>query len=255
MRVVAVVSMKGGVGKTTLTANLACALARVLGPMRAWTVDLDPQNAMHWHLGLNAAAAPGICTNDPSEMAWPSRLLRSETGVGCLPYGAHKESTRVAFENKLAQDPLWLKRHVQATGFPAGSFVLIDTPPGPTVYLQQACRAADAVLAVVLADAASYATMPALLAWTSEAQSGVGAPSRLWCVLNQVDLSDPLNRDVGELLKSQLGASLLPVCIHRDEAVGEALAFQKSVLEYAPQSQASLEFAQLAQWLAAATDR
>ena len=86
--VVAVVSMKG-VGKTTLTANLAGALAQIpaFGPV--WTIDLDPQNAMHWHLGLHASSAPGICSLEADHATWSSRVLHSANGVGCLPYGAH----------------------------------------------------------------------------------------------------------------------------------------------------------------------
>ena len=49
MFVIAVVSAKGGVGKTTISANLAAAIALTGRPVLV--VDLDPQNAMQWHLG------------------------------------------------------------------------------------------------------------------------------------------------------------------------------------------------------------
>lgn len=46
MRVVAVMNYKGGVGKTTLTANLgAVAAARGL---RVLLIDLDPQTNLTW---------------------------------------------------------------------------------------------------------------------------------------------------------------------------------------------------------------
>lgn len=249
MRVIAVVSMKGGVGKTTLTANLACALAlaRAFGPVL--TIDLDPQNAMHWHLGLNASTAPGICSLESDNESWASRILPSPIGVGCMPYGSHGEATRLEFEQRLADDPQWLNHQLQQAGFPKESTILIDTPPGPTVYLQQACQAASAALAVILSDAASYATLPAMNAWISTTRNAAGSALQTWYVLNQVDLTDPLNHDVCELLTNQLGSMLAPVRIHRDESVCESLVFQKSVLEYAPQAQSSLEFNQLAHWL------
>ena len=42
MSVIAVISMKGGVGKSTITANLATAMAAALGEHRVSVVDLDP---------------------------------------------------------------------------------------------------------------------------------------------------------------------------------------------------------------------
>ncbi|WP_269799934.1 AAA family ATPase [Herbaspirillum huttiense] len=54
--VIAVVSPKGGVGKTTLCSALACSLAR---HGRVIAIDLDPQNALQYHLGVSADA--GSC--------------------------------------------------------------------------------------------------------------------------------------------------------------------------------------------------
>ena len=68
-------------------------------------------------------------------------------------------------------------------------------------------------------------------------------------VLNQVDRTEPLNRAVAELLQQHLGARLAPIRIHRDEAVGEALAFLQPVLVYDPHGQASHDLFRLAAWV------
>lgn len=47
MSIVGIVSMKGGVGKTSITANLAAAMRTRLGPDRVAVLDLDPQDALH----------------------------------------------------------------------------------------------------------------------------------------------------------------------------------------------------------------
>ena len=50
MKILTIASAKGGVGKTTVTENLAMALARQTG-RTVLAVDLDPQNALALHLG------------------------------------------------------------------------------------------------------------------------------------------------------------------------------------------------------------
>lgn len=56
--VVAVVSPKGGVGKTTVVANLATALLD--GGRPVTVVDLDPQNALRLHLQMSLDESRGI---------------------------------------------------------------------------------------------------------------------------------------------------------------------------------------------------
>ena len=68
-------------------------------------------------------------------------------------------------------------------------------------------------------------------------------------VVNQVDRRRTLNRDVVDLLQNYLGDRLLPIGIHADSAVGEALAFQQPVLVYDPHGQASHDFDRLASWV------
>ena len=46
MTIVSLVSIKGGVGKSTLTASLATAVARRLNGQHVAAIDLDPQNSL-----------------------------------------------------------------------------------------------------------------------------------------------------------------------------------------------------------------
>lgn len=243
MSVVAIVSMKGGTGKTTLTANLAAALAVRLGPGRTTVVDLDPQNALHWHFGLRAAA--GVCTHAPHDGDWRDIIEATHYEVGCLPYGAASGSQQDAFETLLATQPDWLGRQIARAGLADDAVVLIDTPAGASVYLRQACACADLVLVVLLADAGSYATLPAMQAWLGGLRLARPALPSLF-VLNQVDARQVLAHDVATVLQQQLGAAIAPGGIHRDDAVAEALALQQPVPIHAPHSQASHDLAHLA---------
>lgn len=248
MSIVSIVSMKGGVGKTSVTSNLAAALASKLGPNRVTVIDLDPQNALQWHLGLADPGQNGVCEQALANGDWHDVIQPTPFGVACLPYGSGEEADRVAFETLLHDEPDWLGQQIDEAGINHNAVVLIDTPPGPSVYLKQALACSDLVLIVLLADAGSYATIPSMEAWLDDMSALHPVPGSFY-VLNQLDASEPLSRDVADVLRQHLGARLAPVSIHSDEAVRESLAFQQPVLVYDPHGQASHDIARLANWL------
>ena len=248
MSVIGVVSMKGGVGKTSVTANLAVAMAKTLGPGRVSAVDLDPQNALRLHIGLESVDETGVCSQSIAQRNWAGIAFESEYGVRCLPYGEVNEQERGAFEEILHQNSDWIGENIQASGLDDDAIVLIDTPPGPSVYLRQTFACADLVVIVLLADAASYATVSAMESWMDEMQEMFPHVPRLY-LLNQIDRTDLLNKDVADVLQQRLGKRLIPIGIHLDETVREALAFQQPVMAYDPHGQASHDLARLAEYL------
>lgn len=248
MSVIGVVSMKGGVGKTSVTANLAVALARSLGPHRVSTIDLDPQNALRFHLGLEFGRPSGVCTESIEHGNWGEIIESSELGVLCIPYGDATEAQRNAFEDLLDANPDWIGQQIDQAGLGSDALVLIDTPPGPSTYLRQTLACADLILVVLLADAASYATVSAMESWLAELQIQHPHARHLY-LLNQIDRTDLLNKDVCDVLRHRLGDKLIPIGVHLDESVREALAFQQPVMAYDPHGQASHDLARIAEYL------
>jgi cellulose synthase operon protein YhjQ len=248
MSVIGVISMKGGVGKTSITANLAAALANKLGEGRVSAIDLDPQNGLQWHLGLEAQESEGVCELSLQSDAWGREDMPCGFDVACLPYGMGMEEDREAFEDLLMREPEWLGGQIERLGLSKDAVVLIDTPPGLSVYQKQVFACADLLLVVVLADAGSYATIPAMETCLDDVTTRHPQLMSAY-VLNQVDRSDSLNRDVCDLLQRYLGERLIPVGVHADSAVGEALAFQQPVLVYDPHGQASHDLDRLALWV------
>ncbi len=247
MTVIAVISPKGGVGKTTVAVNLASMLAANGCNVRM--VDLDPQNAMRLHLGADPADPGGLIHQTLQEKSWYYAEYESAYGVSFIPYGKGSEFERITFEAHLTQTPDWLRDNLAALGGDANTYTIIDTPPGPSVYVQQALSIANLVLVVMIPDAGSYATLTAIESLLEYYCANRSDCYGTFYVLNQFNAEHPLNRDIKTVMQTILGERLSPYPIHRDESLSEALAFQQPVAQYAPHCQAVDDIAHLTAWL------
>lgn len=247
MTVIAVISPKGGVGKTTVAVNLACSLAASGRAVRL--VDLDPQNALRLHLGADPADANGLVHQTLQQTSWYYSEYDSAYGVSFIPYGKASEVERITFESFLAQTPNWLRDNLAGLEHAPGQLTIIDTPPGPSVYVQQVLSIANLVLVVMIPDAGSYATLTAIEGLLDYYCANRNDFQGSYYVLNQFDAEHPLNRDIKNVMQGTLGDRLAPYAIHRDESLSEALAFQQPAGMYAPHSQAVDDLAQLSVWL------
>ena len=68
MPLICVCSPKGGVGKTTLTANLAYALAR--SGSKVLALDFDVQNALRLHFGVPLSDERGYVAKSAESSDW-----------------------------------------------------------------------------------------------------------------------------------------------------------------------------------------
>lgn len=250
---VAVVSPKGGVGKTTVTANLADALGRA--GYRTLAVDLDPQNALQFHLSREPVDANGLAVASLGRKPWAGVARKGHGDVQVLPFGFLADRHRALLESRLAppRNPAqWLENGLNSVGAALGDLdiVLVDTPPGPSVYQQAAMGVADLILVVTLADAASFITVPGIdRLLRSDTHRPLRDQQNTFFVINRLNTARVLGRDVRKRLQQRLGQRLAPGAIHFDAAAEEALAAQSTVVRYAPRSRAAHDFAGLAQWL------
>jgi cellulose synthase operon protein YhjQ len=242
MKTVAFISGKGGVGKSTITANLAVALAQ--RKKKVAIIDLDPQNSQRLHLGLDSEEIAGLVREGISVAS----LFDSPFGVHFIPFGRASEVELTEFRTDLLNNPFWVRDKLQGLRPCGFDYVFIDTPPGASVYLEQALNASQKAIVVLLADAASFVTLPKISAliehYTHGREDFLGA-SRL---INQMPSESRLAHQVRDAIYSDSSADLVPLAIHKDPSVSQALAYERPVLEYQPGSMASLDFQYLADW-------
>ncbi|QYY34196.1 cellulose synthase operon protein YhjQ (plasmid) [Cupriavidus pinatubonensis] len=245
MKIVAVVSAKGGVGKTTLSANLADMLTQE--GERVLAIDLDPQNALRLHFGMPVQDIAGHARATLAGEPWLGSIWAARRAL-VMPFGSLNEADRSVFERHLTTHPNWLRSQLDLLGLAENDIVIIDTPPGPSPYMRQALSCAHICLTLTLPDAASYATLPLmndLIRTYCEHRSDFLGQM---LVINQVDMARQLGKDVVQILRNQLGERVLGV-IHQDQAVPEALAHDRTIIEQSPHSQAGQEIRRYAGWL------
>jgi cellulose biosynthesis protein BcsQ len=114
--------------------------------------------------------------------------------------------------------------------------------------MKQALSAANLVMIVTLPDAASYATLPMMESLVKTYCSSRPDFIDHAYVINQIDSSRQLARDVTQVMRSTFGDRIVGL-IHQDQSVCEALAFDKSVLDYDTQCQATQDFRECALWV------
>ena len=243
MQVIAFISGKGGVGKTTLAVNVAVALAQ--RKKRVLSIDLDPQNSQRLHLGMDPDEIAGLAREGIS----PTSIFDSPFGIKFIPFGRVSEAELEDFQAELKKHPNWVSDGIDSLSASSFDFVILDTPPGPTVFLHQALLAAHRALVIVLADAASYATIAKITSLVEEYTAGRADFSGMSLLINQMPTHSKLGHQVRSALYASYADKLVPVAIHKDTRVSQALGFERPVLQYEPGCTASLDIQSVADWL------
>lgn len=209
MSLILVHSPKGGVGSTMVAANLAMALARRGRLVTA--LDLSRQNSLALHMGVRPDFTAGaVQAEDGDEVLGGVRLI----ALGRTP-AAEELAARTL--SRPADDEMVIVADLGASDQESLSALL------PNAAIR---------LCVLGSDPASAAMLPALFS----ADGKPLAPQTRF-ILNAVDDRMKLNADMGQFMRSALGAALLG-SVRRDEAVNEALAMLEPLASFAPSSAA-----------------
>ncbi len=213
MAVIAVYSLKGGVGKTTLAVNLAWSAA-TNSARRTLLWDLDPQGAASYLLGSgNTAkgAAQSLFTKDV-----PPEKLVSATATAGLELLAADSSLR---QLDHALFTLGKKRRLAKLLESLGQSqdrVFLDCPPGLTETSEQVMRAADVIIVPVIPTPLSQRALDEVIAHLDRNHNGHGP---VLPVFSMVDRRRSLHRSMLEAVPQwpviPMASAIEQMAIHR----------------------------------------
>jgi cellulose synthase operon protein YhjQ len=228
----AVFSLAGGVGKTSLVATLGRALSA--RGERVLLVDTAAFGLLPFFFGatdqrpgqLRTFTPPGVSSDAPIQM-----VTIDPEGLG--PDQPSQESLSG-----------------EITKFARGaSRIIVDLATASGATTRRIMRMAPLVLVPVVADMNSVVSVSSIDAFFEHNNIQAGKPVLPYYVLNQFDATLPLHLDVREVLREQLGERLLPFALRRSPTMSEALAEGMTVMDYAPGSTLAEDFATLAGWV------
>jgi len=212
--VVTISSNKGGVGKTTLAANLAIYTRALREDLPVLVVGLDDQGTLDRMFALGELR-PG---EGNLKHAWAERSLARAAQLG--QYGVHfvPSPPDVALLKARAGDPRTLRRILEQTAWPG--LVILDTKSDLEALTQNAYHAADRIL-VPIADWSSLEEGDKIMALLD--RTGVGA-ARARIVFTLVDRRSRIGGGEGPTLFGAL----------RDEVRRRGWAYYKTAISRSP---------------------
>jgi cellulose synthase operon protein YhjQ len=230
--VLAVFSLAGGVGKTSLVATLG----RVLSARgeRVLLVDTAAYGLLPFFFGARDQRPGLIRTFSPP-------VASGDAPIQMITLDPETLDSELATSEALTAEILKYARGV--------SRVVIDLATASGATTRRIMRLSPQILVPLVPDMCSVVSVSSIDAFFDHNNGTSGKPGLPYYVLNQFDPSLPLHLDVREVLREQLGDRLLPFTLRHTPAVSEALAEGMTVMDYAPNSAVTEDYASLAGWV------
>jgi chromosome partitioning protein len=241
VKIIAVLNQKGGVGKTTTTANLACAIA-LLGH-KVSAIDFDPQGHLTAYLGFAGQNDSGVGDMILHGMDAGRNILMSGSGLQLLPSGRSLKKLASEADYLLARDVF---AEQLRSLFQDQEYVFMDCPPASGTILDYALTAADRVLVPVAADYLALRSLSDLLITLREYAGTRQGPVPLTIVVTRFHGKRRLCQEVRDKLAGYFPAQVLATPVRETAALAESPGFGMTVFDYKKNDNGAKDYLNLA---------
>jgi chromosome partitioning protein len=243
--IIAIANQKGGVGKTTTTANLGAALAEL--NRRVLLLDLDPQSALSTIIGINSDDLEEtiynvLVDNTPIENA----MYEISPNLDAIPANIDLAAAEMGLMSVLGRDTI-LKEKLDPLR-PQYDYILIDSPPSLGLLTLNALTASDEVIIPLQAEYLAMRGMRFLLDMIKHVQKRVNPNLKIRGILGTMYKSRTLHsEEVMQEIRSIFGDKVFPMVIKSSIKFAEAPVAQLPLIHYDPRHEGAQAYRKLAE--------
>ncbi|MDD4904860.1 MULTISPECIES: ParA family protein [Methylobacter] len=242
MRIVAIINQKGGVGKTTTTANLCHAIAELGSKVTA--IDLDPQGHLAVSLGITAQDIGGIDEAMLKKKEVHQQLISVRDNLQLITSGSKLKDIEQLTGNNSPRGVL-LKNALHGN-LTDQDFVFIDCPPSSGLLVANALIAADEILIPMASDFLALQGLSHLMGTIKRFEKALQRKYKTLLVMSRYSPNRRISSQVLNVLLTHFPEQILATVVRETALLAECPSFGKTILEYSPKSRSARDFRSLA---------
>ncbi len=243
MDIIAIANQKGGVGKTTTTVNLACAL-HLIAKKKVLLIDLDSQG--------NATTSMGIDKNSLrytladvmlDDVPLSDAIVTSEVGLDVI--GANRDLAGIDVSLAGVADAPFLLKQAMAEAKLDYDYIIMDCAPSLSMVTVNAFAATHGIIIPMQCEYYALEGVADLIATVNKLKSINDKLHVRGVVRTLFDSRNTLARDVSAELEKYFGDLVYQTYIPRNVRLAEAPSFGQSIFSYEKSSKGAIAYHQL----------